>query len=55
MFVGLGRAEKRILSVMRSGEPLTVTAAHDIYPDVDYRAHRQAMQSLPVKGSYINL
>jgi hypothetical protein len=50
MFAGLGRAETRILKIIRPGVPLTVTDAHDAYPQLDYRVHRQAMQSLSRKG-----
>jgi hypothetical protein len=50
MFQGLGAAERRLLLILRAGVPVTVTDAHRVYPDFDYRVHRQAMQSLARKG-----
>ena len=50
VFVGLGSAERRLLSIIKPGVPMTVTAAHRVYPEFDYRTHRQAMTSLCRKG-----
>jgi hypothetical protein len=50
VFVGLGRAERRILAIIRPGVPLTVTDAHRAYPGSARMAHRQAMTSLCRKG-----
>ena len=50
VFVGLGGAERRILSIIRPGVPVTVADAREAWPDTDRKTHRQAMQSLFRKG-----
>src|ERR1700732_740231 len=48
--VGLGDAERRILTILRPGVPLTVKDAYRAFPDTIHQTHRQAMQSLARKG-----
>jgi hypothetical protein len=50
VFVGLGGAERRILSIIRPGVPVTVADAREAWPDTDRKTHRQAMKSLARKG-----
>lgn len=50
VFVGLGAAERRILSIIRPGVPVTVADARGAWPDTDRKTHRQAMKSLARKG-----